>query len=1022
MNRMKLNKLLPALALILLSGLLCCCTDKRESYGTQGGKEKLVSFSVRVPGSGTPKTYALTEDDENEVKNIVILLFDSDGKYTYQPIYNNKITIDGSDSHIKTFTAKIPEGTYDLMILANANIIVGNALSGVGINKGDLKEDVIKKLLLSNRQWNSKPGSAGYVPIPMWGETGTINVNSSLSTTSVSLVRMVAKIDVSLIGATTQAKFKLKSVRLYNYNDKGQIAPDNANWDGTGKIVTAPSLPSTASKPANPGSNPLVYDGTSITTTDLSCLGEIYTFEAEAGTSSTLQNNTCLVVGGLFGTDTQESYYRIDFANIVSGATTYLALLRNHHYKVNITEVGARGLGNHEDAFNSAPANIKASIVEWSDGKFSEFAVNDQYLLGVSQGEFNFSREERTASSSDNILSIMTDYRQGWKIDKITDDAGDAVSWLRCSTTSGTGNPPAGDDLKLLLEANDTGQKRTAYIHVTADAGRLVYKVKVNQDVFTDVGIRITDTSNKEVSILEFSAAVDAIPVSQQIKLGWTPMVSDVFVNVSTIKNGGFTFAEGSDVLANGSVTDPTGSKAYTLQPPAITTANLTTDPFYERISVVLYSVSDAITTSNKVLTLRQFAYNMVPVTDGVYLMDGTKKSFGVRSNAPFEVEIKSNPNNVITLRTVAGVPNTSASGTPVYFDIVDDLSNPTLYQKDIVVTIKSPQGHFPDKDITLSCASGNIQDESNSYIVAPSGIGILIPVVRANKSELGVQLAASDNFSAELVWTDNSNGVANNSNIKIIKAIRSTTNVNDSYVLVMPGIEPGNAVVAIKDASDKILWSWHIWVTDYDPTTQWMDRNLGAIGNTAGQPNTKGLLYQWGRKDPFTGSTTIDGTEEPTIYDASGSTTTIAKVEVVEANNLGNAVANPKTFYFKTTTSSSDNNALWGSDMAKTVYDPCPKGYRVPSFDDSTWTWDALNTGNFTWNGTTMGRTNASIGGFYPAAGYRGSNGSFYNVGTNGVYWSQEVGYLSFNVTSSTKALYATDYMLGLSVRCVQE
>ncbi|MDV7698162.1 PKD domain-containing protein [Chryseobacterium soli] len=89
-----------------------------------------------------------------------------------------------------------------------------------------------------------------------------------------------------------------------------------------------------------------------------------------------------------------------------------------------------------------------------------------------------------------------------------------------------------------------------------------------------------------------------------------------------------------------------------------------------------------------------------------------------------------------------------------------------------------------------------------------------------------------------------------------------------------------GNAVVTYK-INGETYWSWHIWVTD-DPTNGstyksytavqrqlkngtledipnsdwgWMDRNLGAIGNSMTGTNWNkngGLLYQWGRKDPF--------------------------------------------------------------------------------------------------------------------------------------------------------------------------
>lgn len=74
-----------------------------------------------------------------------------------------------------------------------------------------------------------------------------------------------------------------------------------------------------------------------------------------------------------------------------------------------------------------------------------------------------------------------------------------------------------------------------------------------------------------------------------------------------------------------------------------------------------------------------------------------------------------------------------------------------------------------------------------------------------------------------------------------------------------------GNAAIAAKDAEGTILWSWHIWLTDKPKDQAYnngagtmMDRNLGATSATPGDAGALGLLYQWGRKDPFPGSSSI--------------------------------------------------------------------------------------------------------------------------------------------------------------------
>jgi hypothetical protein len=76
-----------------------------------------------------------------------------------------------------------------------------------------------------------------------------------------------------------------------------------------------------------------------------------------------------------------------------------------------------------------------------------------------------------------------------------------------------------------------------------------------------------------------------------------------------------------------------------------------------------------------------------------------------------------------------------------------------------------------------------------------------------------------------------------------------------------------GNALIAAFDAQDKVVWSWHVWVTQYDPSAEsvtsaagdvFMTRNLGAgAGGNATEDDiylSYGLYYQWGRPTPMIG------------------------------------------------------------------------------------------------------------------------------------------------------------------------
>lgn len=1019
------------IALFFLSGILFNSCQDNDTISKPDSEAKEVTFSVKVPGTSAPNTKALAESNENEVRTIEVLLFDNDGKYTYQPLYSNVINSDPDNSNIKTFTIKVPEGTYNMLIFANARQAISAIISS--IHEGDSKTSILNKLIISNNgKWNAHPSSTEYIPIPMFGEIPSITVNAALTaSTSVNLVRMISKIDVVLANASASANFALSSIRLYNFNDKGYIAPAISNWNQSQSIVTEPSIPTSSTLTQGP----LLYDGTAITTANTASSGEIYAFEAIKANPSSMVNATCLVIGGTYIGDSQPTYYRVDFARTSSSVTTYLPLLRNHYYKVNITKVSGRGYSTPTEAFNSRPINIEANVIMWDNAKINDIVFDGQYMLGVSQREITFTKDAHTTSSIDNAFCITTDYPSGWKIEKIADGSGNTVNWLNVVSLAGTpvstGISGSITDLKLNMSENTETSDRIAYIHLSA--GRLTHVIKVTQKVELNLTLMITDMSGKSISELVFASSADVQPAQQQFKLKWNPATFNVTASRSDIYNIGFTFDGASDQPGSGALTlinDPSGEKTFTIRPTAITASEITTNPFMEKVSVVDFRIGDLSTSLNGSIFLRQIKYNVLAEKDTYYLMDGTQKYFTVKSNTNFTVQVKSNPDNVVqSLVTTSGGANTS--GTKVYFNMINDVANPTLFNRNIVFTIKSPQGYFADTDITLTCYAGIVQTKSNSYIVSPGGAGILIPVSRANDTGLGMQLTTSESFTANLLWTDNVNKIASNSNINLIQTIGTGSS---GYIFVKAGSASGNAVVEMKNASNKTLWSWHIWVTNYTPVAidagKFMDRNLGATGNTLNTVASKGLLYQWGRKDPFPNSSTLTGTDEPILYTAIG-TISVTKTPVVEVNNFTNAIINPLTFYtgilpnsdwYSTTT--VRNDALW-TGASKTVYDPCPPGWRVPQ--QGLWGSAnfAMGQSGTSWN--TNGMTWTGYGGWYPAAGYRtDSNGALTNVGATGMYWTAtasgtSANYLSIN-SGALAILYPTYRSGGFSIRCVSE
>lgn len=198
-----------------------------------------------------------------------------------------------------------------------------------------------------------------------------------------------------------------------------------------------------------------------------------------------------------------------------------------------------------------------------------------------------------------------------------------------------------------------------------------------------------------------------------------------------------------------------------------------------------------------------------------------------------------------------------------------------------------------------------------------------------------------------------------------------------------------GNAVIAARNSSGVILWSWHIWcasegwqeqVYPNDAGTM-MDRNLGATSATPGDVGALGLLFQWGRKEPFVASSAISESIEAAST-GKWSVISVYTIDLVASETE----KKPTTFY--TNLELSDDS--WATN--KTYYDPCPIGWRVPDGGaESVWVKAGFinnAVGDEKNNGISV-CLNESIVAWYPASGCRDRADGSYFVGNSGRYWS---------------------------------
>lgn len=195
-----------------------------------------------------------------------------------------------------------------------------------------------------------------------------------------------------------------------------------------------------------------------------------------------------------------------------------------------------------------------------------------------------------------------------------------------------------------------------------------------------------------------------------------------------------------------------------------------------------------------------------------------------------------------------------------------------------------------------------------------------------------------------------------------------------------------GNALIGLFDKDGDCIWSWHIWATNGALTTHvypsgyvFMDRNLGAENLDPGDPASRGLYYQWGRKDPFPYDLAAfdygEGFAFGTYYGEDSSTATVAWAAAHPATLLGRAADPSDPAQRLSSWLGQPSPNLWGNAStggrpttagAKSIYDPCPPGWRVPP--PEAWTLEQTTVSSTIEGGCYL--YTGSVWPYYPYAG----------------------------------------------------
>ena len=352
---------------------------------------------------------------------------------------------------------------------------------------------------------------------------------------------------------------------------------------------------------------------------------------------------------------------------------------------------------------------------------------------------------------------------------------------------------------------------------------------------------------------------------------------------------------------------------------------------------------------------------------------------------------------------------------------------------------------------IDLSPVVAGVNRTANSYIVSAAGDYKFRATHKGNSSTEAIGAITS----AAVLWESFGTATA-----PAVGDLVKNVAYSDGYIRFTATAAEGNAVIAVIDdkgtdgtEDDVILWSWHIWLTDQpaehvynNSAGTMMDRNLGATSAAKGDAGALGLLYQWGRKDPFLGSSS---TSSNTVALSTLTWPSPVQVSTLPVDATYH-IANPTTFitsnnsrqnydWFFTSSSEYHNDRWPDSGSPKSIYDPCPAGWRVPDGGENG-IWAKAHGSSTNYNSTYdsakrgfnfSGDFGESSPIWYPLQGQRGyDDGNLKYVGLYGRYWScssptgSPKAYVLYTWYSggTVNPMATIDRAHGFPVRCCKE
>ena len=336
-----------------------------------------------------------------------------------------------------------------------------------------------------------------------------------------------------------------------------------------------------------------------------------------------------------------------------------------------------------------------------------------------------------------------------------------------------------------------------------------------------------------------------------------------------------------------------------------------------------------------------------------------------------------------------------------------------------------------------------------NCYIVKP-GTKVQIPVYKAfamwEESAWSDYKPSAENLATvvQVLWEDEKGLLTNiiGDNNDQLPVSSESKAIERFFTVEAAGGKTGNAVVSIR-FDGELRWPIHIWVTDYAGSSyqasngmEFMDRNLGASTSDVSDAGSFGCYYQACRPNPFPGPESNNSAAAMRkIYVPSGAEVTVTKGEIWgndQGQSIRRAIKDPLLFvtsgsepysWITTDAGATDSAAeFWPSRQTggvKTAYDPCPEGWMLPTYGD---------TSPF----ASLSNYSSAVHGNIAKSGRLKFNGQFDAGGSATMLWCGDATgpktcalYMSWDSSNNPKEVNPdTNYSRGnaLPVRCVKE